>query len=171
MSVDPIAGKALAAGCSCPRPSSMGAMGAAPWVATPADVLAEKQRLAPAFDATNRDIQACGALTPGQRQAWASVYNGWLAVLAKPVQSAAQVWIAGALAIYQTQKDYTEVEGYGGQLATWQKAIRDASCTPSAPPEPVPPPSPTPEDLLGTVKVVAAAGVIIALVYGVTRIL
>lgn len=148
----------------------MGAMGA-PWVATPADVLAEKARLGPAFDATNRDILACSSFTPGQVLAWQSVYKGWQAVAAKPVQSTAQLMLGGALAIYQTQKDYTEVEGYGAQLATWQGALRTASCTPSAPPEPTPPPPATPEDIMSTVKTVAAAAVIVALVYGVTRIL
>lgn len=146
-------------------------MGAAPWVATPADVLAEKARLGPAFDATNRDVNACASLTPGQVLAWRSVYSGWQAVAAKPVQSVPQLLLGGALSIYQTQKDYTEVEGYGAQLATWQAALRSASCVPSAPPEPVPPPPATQEDVLSTVKLVAAAGAIIALVYGVTRVI
>lgn len=135
-----------------------------PRFVTPTDVHDLKTRLDAFVRAEDASVDACPAIPNGPRMGWKAFAASWQSYFAED-----DSWLrAGA------QMD--EGEAYEEDLARWQSLIATYKCVQAAPPvTPLDPPlgggpdSP-PSQWQGTIKMVAAAGIAIAVALGVRAV-
>ncbi len=126
-----------------------------PTVVWPSDVDREKARLDPSFRSTDAAVAACGGLSPAARAGWVAFYAGWRDFASRETP------------LFGASNEWEEAQRYGRDLAGWQETVRTARCE-------VPGPVPTVTDPdapvdLSPLKWVAAAVVVAAAAYGVSR--
>ena len=127
--------------------------GMLPEIVWPSDVRERKLRIDPSMVATDAAVERCGALAPGEREAWKAFYAAW------------RVWFAAPEPLwFGASNDWENTKALEGQLAGWQAQLRSKCEIPG--PVVV---DDTGLDLSG-LKWVAAAVIVVAAVYGVKTI-
>lgn len=135
-----------------------------PRFVTPTDVRDLKTRLDAFVRAEDAAVDACATIPSGPRMGWKAFAASWQSYFAED-----DSWLrAGA------QMD--EGEAYEADLAKWQSMIATYKCAQAAPPvTPLDPPigdgsDAPPSPWQGTIKMVAAAGIAIAIALGVRAV-
>jgi hypothetical protein len=128
-----------------------------PKVVWPSDVDAYKSQNAGQFDATNAVISACASLDPTTKQAWVSFYQSW------------QSFNATKTPLFGAANAMDQAEADVETLSQWQTNIAARGCALSGPP--VTPPSAATSTELDAMKWIVGGVVVVALVYGVTRVI
>ncbi len=120
----------------------------------PSDVDREKARLDPSFRTTDASVQACAAMSTATRSGWASFYASWRAFADRPTE------------FFSTAREWDETQKYASDLAGWQAAIKGERCSVVGPavggdagPD------------LSALKWVAAAAIVVSVVYGARLVL
>jgi hypothetical protein len=133
-----------------------------PKFVTPADVRDLKTRVDPFVRALDQGVADCKTLPNGVRTGWLAFSKAWRTYFDEE-----DSW-------WHTAAQMDQGEAYEQDLAKWQQMIAQYKCAPDAPPI-------TPEDgagggadsgrWQGTIKTVAIAGAVIAVVLGIRTVL
>lgn len=152
-----LADPVFAAHVAAPRSCACDGIGdLLPTIVWPGDVTKKKQELDPHFVTTNAALVACSALPAAERAAWSDFFAQWRRVFAQPED------------LWGLSNQWDEVQRFGANLRAWQERVA-GRCSLNAPELPKPPEEAGSADVVSAIKVAAAAIIVAATVYGVTR--
>jgi hypothetical protein len=116
----------------------------------PSDVRDKIGEIDPQWTATNGAVDACPALPPTQRAGWKSDFAAWQAFRDEGVGTFGAANKMEATLRFQCK------------LREWQDLISATSCVLAGPKVPTPTPTTSLDEAMGTIKIVAIGGAVIA---------
>lgn len=132
--------------------------GILPTFVTPADVEALKRMIDPSVRALDVAVFECPGLAESTRIGWAELSKAWRSFCAEEAS-----WL-------HTKAQYDRAESYRDQIAAWQRLIA-SRCGGAKAPEVSPPPErSTVHETLGAIRMVAIAGIAIAVASGLSSV-
>jgi hypothetical protein len=145
-------------------PQSIEVGGILPKFVTPSDVRALKTRVDPFVVALDQSVADCKTIPDGVRSAWQAFSKAWRSFVDED-----DSWL-------HTAAQMDQGEAYEQDIARWQGMIATYKCAPDAPPITPTDPVGSGDDLgsrrwQGTIKTVAIAGAIVAVVIGVRTVM
>jgi hypothetical protein len=138
--------------------------GILPKFVTPSDVRALKNRVDPFVIALEQSVSNCTTLPDGVRTGWQAFSRAWRSYVEED-----DSWL-------HTAAQMDQGEAYEQDISRWQGMIATYKCAPDAPPLTPTDQGGTSDDagsrrMQGTIKTVAIAGAIVAVVIGVRTVM
>lgn len=125
---------------------------------TPNDVRAYKRSLDPLMTGMNASVEACTKLDEATRNAWGDFYKAWRGFYAEE-----ESW-------WHTVAQWLQTEKYEARLSDWQTLL-GARCGGGMSIPTVEPPGKGDSDFNRTLRTVAVAGAVVAVVIGVRAVI
>lgn len=124
---------------------------------TPSDVRELKRRLDPTVRGLDATVDSCGKLDEGTRGAWKNFSSSW-----RKYFDEEDSWL-------HTAAQMDAGEAYEQDIHGWQVLIASRSCSLTSPV--IQPPGAATAETLSTVKTVAIAGAVIAVIVGIKSVM